>query len=141
MIADKGIQVTILAGAGGPAYECFRSTGSARTEIIRSEAGAPICPRLTITSAFEWYDADMLSVEVHFGTAKALQPRRVTKPADGRELVIELDKWVVWSPERNEFLSASFKFCDIKVCSPAFLIFDPYADKLLVGQDEGAALV
>jgi len=124
MIEEKGIRVTMLAGAGGPEYECFHSTGSARTEIIRSEAGAPICPRLTITSAFQWYDADMLSVEVHFGTAKALQPRRVAKPADGKELVIELDKWVVWSPGHNEFLNASFKFCDITVCSPSFLTFE-----------------
>jgi hypothetical protein len=124
MIEEKGIQVTILAGAGGPEYECFHATGSARTEIIRSEMGAQICPRLTITSAFQWYDANMLSVEVNFGTAKVLYPRRVFKPADGEELVIELDKWVVWSPEHSEFLNASFEFCDIKACSRTFLIFE-----------------
>lgn len=124
MIEEKGIQVTILAGAGGPEYECFHATRSVRTEIIRSEMGAQICPRLTITSAFQWYDADMLSVEVHFGTAKAVQPKRVSKPADKKELVIELDKWVVWSPEHGEFLNASFQFCDIKACTRTFLIFE-----------------
>ncbi|MCJ1245602.1 hypothetical protein MMC30_002806 [Trapelia coarctata] len=114
MIQQQGVQITILAGAGGPEYECFETQGSRHSEMIRSEDGAQVCPRLTITSEFQWYEADLLSVEVHFGTAKALQPLRVAKPADGQELVVELDKWVVWSRGNLDWRDATFQFSDIE---------------------------
>jgi len=125
MIHQQGIQISVLAGVRGAEFECFQPQGSGHSEVIRSEAGTKICPRLTITPQFQWYGADTLSVEVQFGTAKALQPIRMVKPADGQAPAVDLDWWVVWSSQHNDWRNAAFKFCDIEVCSVSSLTFKP----------------
>ena len=76
------------------------------------------CLQIYTGFSFPRYDANMLFVEAHFGTANALQPQRIVKSADGGELMVELNKWVVWSREHREYRNGSFGFL-ISRYSPA----------------------
>ena len=97
-------------------FECFQYGSFTRgQEVIRGEHHTSICLRLHITSAFQWYDADLLLLQVRFGTTEALLPRRIFKPVDDEELEIDLVKWKVWNRETYEWREAEFQFCELEV--------------------------
>ena len=130
MISQQGIDMTVHAGAGMADFECFRYGSSTRgQEIIRSEHRAAICLRLHVTSTFQWYDADLLLLQVRFGTAEALLPRRIFKPANGEELEIDFDTWKVWNKDKFEWREAGFQFCDLEV-SEHFTVISPVSRPL-----------
>ena len=116
MISQQGINITVHTGAGMADFECFQFESSTRgQEVIRGEHHASICLRLQVTSAFQWHDADLLLLQVRFGTVEALLPRRIFKPADGEELEIDFESLKVWNRETYEWREAEFQFCDLEV--------------------------
>ncbi|MCJ1293314.1 hypothetical protein MMC34_004868 [Xylographa carneopallida] len=116
MITLQGVTITLLAGPGKAAFECFEPACTQRgAEVVRAELNAPICPHIRIEADFDWNKADFLCVKTCYGTDMPMKSHRIFKPAVAAIVEMDLDSWKVWDAKRFEWREATFKFCDLEV--------------------------
>ena len=117
MITLQGVTISLLAGPGNAAFECFEPGYAQRgAEVIRAQTDAPICPHIHIDADFDWHGADFLCVKAYYSTDIPMKSCRIAKPAEGLEVEMDLDTWKVWDPRLFEWREATFEFCDLEVC-------------------------
>ena len=94
-----GFEVGILAGIDGKIIPDYDSEGSNTKFSIEVKTGTLICPRITIYSDFNWYDADGLYVTIYY--ASHTEQLHVWVPKPDASVLANEGGWSFQIPGKN----------------------------------------
>ena len=116
MFSRNGLNVSLLAGQGGPEFRELGSSGRSNEVMIEVNDNDAICVQIGTTGDFDWGDATGLRVQVQFNSRKTLQHLDIKRPLDVRNgMTKELSSFFVFDERGNTWSSARFKIIEVDV--------------------------
>ena len=94
-----GFEIDILAGLDGMVIPEHDSEQSKIRASIEADNKPLICPRVTIYSDFDWYDADGLYVKINY--ASSAEQLHVWVPKPDASVLAKEDGWSFQIPGKN----------------------------------------